>query len=99
MDVQLPVECTHGFCAGNAHGIVLEVLVDGSFRLNSTPVNVASLRATLRDVFAARPEKVLHVAGHRGARYQSVLSAMDEAKAAGVKVIALPPSDSYDARE
>lgn len=99
MDAQLPVECAHGACAGNSGTIVLEVLVDGSYRLNRTPVSAASLRTVLHDVFDTRPEKVLQVAGHRHAQYQSVLSAMDVAKTAGVKVISLPPSDSYDARE
>jgi len=94
MDVQLPVECTDGFCADGANGIVLEVLADGSFRLNRTPVSAALLPATLHKVFDSRPEKVLQVAGHRGARYQAVLTAMDVAKSAGVRVISLPSGDA-----
>jgi len=98
MEVQLPVECAGGACAADGTVIVLEVLADGSYRLNKTPVSATSLRATLHDVYAGRPDKVLQVAGHRGARYQAVISAMDIAKTAGVEVVSLPPSGSYDAR-
>jgi biopolymer transport protein ExbD len=99
MDVQLPVECARPVCAVNENSIVLEILADGGYRLNKTPVSATSLRATLRAVYAGRPDKVLQVAGHRGARYQAVLTAMDVAKSAGVTVLSLPPSDSYDARQ
>jgi len=98
MDAQLPVQCATGTCAGQGDAIVLEVLANGGYRLNSAPVPATSLRARLRDVYSDRPDKVLQVAGHRGARYQDVLSAMDIAKTAGVTVISLPPSDSYDPR-
>lgn len=97
MDAQLPVRCS-GNCVSSDETIVLEVLDDGSYQLNRAPVSATELLATLHDVYAGRPEKVIQVAGHRGARYQDVLSAMDVAKAAGVKVVSLPPSDSYDAR-
>jgi biopolymer transport protein ExbD len=99
MDAQLPAECSGIACPAEGDAIVLEVLADGNYRLNRTPVGATALLATLRSVYTGRPDKVLQVAGHRGARYQTVLSAMDVAKSAGVKVIALPPSDSYDARE
>ena len=99
MDVTLPIECAKGSCAADGDAIVLEVLADGSYRLNKSPVSAAALRTTLHGVYDGRPDKVLQVAGHRGARYQNVLSAMDIAKAAGVHVVSLPPSDSYDARE
>jgi biopolymer transport protein ExbD len=94
MDVQLPVPCT-GICAGGDHAIVLEVLGNGSFLLNRSSVNRAELLSTLRNVYANRPEKVIQVAGHRDASYQSVLAAMDVARSAGVKVVSIPPSSSY----
>jgi biopolymer transport protein ExbD len=96
MDAQLPVPCAAG-CQGDGHPIVLEVLANG-FLLNRQPVTAASLRETLRSVFAGRPEKVIQVAGHRDATYQAVLGAMDVARSAGVTVIAIPPSESYVAR-
>lgn len=96
MDAQLPVPCT-GACAGDGHPIVLEVLASG-FLLNRQPVTAANLRETLRSVFEGRPEKIIHIAGHREVSYQRVLGAMDEARSAGVTVIAIPPSESYGGR-
>ena len=96
MDAQLPVRCADTACAGGENTIMLEVLADGGYRLNRRPVATGALLGTLRAAYAGRPEKVIQVAGHRGARYQSVLAAMDIAKTAGVKVISLPPSDSYE---
>ena len=96
MDAQLPVPCGAG-CDGSGTPIVLEVLRNG-FLLNRQPVSAINLPETLRSVFAARPEKVIQVAGHRDATYQGVLNAMDVARSAGVTVIAIPPSESYGAR-
>jgi biopolymer transport protein ExbD len=94
MDAQLPEPCT-GACRGDDRQIVLEVLPGGLYRLNSRMVTEANLLSTLRSTYAGRPEKIIQVAGHRDVRYQTVLSAMDVAHSAGVKVIALPPGESY----
>jgi biopolymer transport protein TolR len=96
MDAQLPVPCA-GSCANDGRPIVLEVLASG-YLLNRQPVRAAALRETLRSVFDGRPEKIIQIAGHRDATYQSVLSAMDVARSAGVTVIAIPPSESYAAK-
>ncbi len=97
MDVQLPVPCT-SICAGDDRAIVLEVLGNGSFRLNRSSVSPADLLPMLRNVYANRPDKVIQVAGHREASYQAVLAAMDVARSAGVKVVSIPPSSSYSSR-
>jgi biopolymer transport protein ExbD len=94
MDVHLPIPCADA-CAGGEVPIVLEVLSSGAYRLNRTPVAASALFPTLFAAYAGRPDKVIHVAGHRGARYQAVLVAMDVARSAGVKVISIPPGDSY----
>jgi len=97
MDVQLPVPCAD-LCADDGRAIVLEVLGNGTFLLNSAAINTTELFPKLRSVYAARPEKVIQVAGHRDASYQSVLAAMDVARSAGVKVVSIPPSSSYSSR-
>lgn len=94
MDAQLPVTCAASDCASDGDAITLEVLADGSFRLNHTPVSATALLTTLRSVYDGRPNKIIQVVGHRDAHYQSVIAAMDVARSAGVKVIALPPSES-----
>lgn len=97
MDVQLPVPCGD-ICAGSDRVIVLEILAQGRYLLNRQAVAADELLPTLRRVYDGRPEKILQVAGHRGARYQDVLTGMDVARSAGVRVISIPPSDSYDTR-
>jgi biopolymer transport protein ExbD len=94
MDAVLPQPCT-GACAGHDASIVLEVLRDGSYRINRTPVAPGMLATTLRGILDPRPDKVIQVAGHRDVRYQDVLSAMDVARDAGARVISIPPSESY----
>lgn len=92
MDVQLPAPCT-GACRSKGTPIVLEVLPGRAYRLNQHPIRASDLPARLRAVYDGRPEKVIQIAGHRGARYQVVVDAMDDARTAGVRVIAIPPSE------
>jgi biopolymer transport protein TolR len=91
MDAQLPLPCL-GSCEADGVPIVLEVLRDGSYLLNRHPVAAAGLSSTLHGIFDRRPDKIIHVAGHRDASYQTVLTAMDVSRSAGVRVIALPAS-------
>jgi biopolymer transport protein TolR len=97
MDVTLPVPCT-GICEDDGQTIMLEVLADGSFLINTAPVRATDLPSTLRGIYAGRPTKIIQVAGHRNANYQAVLAAMDVARAAGVTVVSIPPSSSYSSR-
>jgi biopolymer transport protein ExbD len=94
IDAQLPVPCAGAACAGGPP-LVLEVLSGPAFRLNREPVPAAELARRLAAAYAGRPGKVLQVAGHPGATYQQVIAAMDVARGAGVRVIALPPRASY----
>ena len=89
MDVVLPEACATGCDGGDA--IVLEILPGPAYRLNGAPVPRASLRARLMSAYAGRPSKIIQVAGVRGVRYDDVMSAMDVAKSAGVKVIGIMP--------
>lgn len=94
MDVHLPTPCD-ARCEASSPAIVLEVRAGGAYYLNRAPIAPASLLDTLRAVYLGRPEQVIQIAGHPGTTYQSVLSAMDLARAAGVKVVALAPGTSY----
>jgi biopolymer transport protein ExbD len=94
MDVQLPEPCT-GACRGDSTSIVLEVLPDHIYHLNREPIAARELAARLRRVYEDRPVKIIQVAGHPGVRYQDVMDAMDLARGAGVRVIGIPPSESY----
>lgn len=73
--------------------IVLEVLADGSYEINSQPVSAGGLDARLREIYDPRPDKIIFVKGDPSIKYQEVVKAMDIARGAGVKVIGVPPKD------
>src|ERR1700712_5711236 len=85
IDASLPQPCV-GACAGG-DAIVLEVMPGPSYRLNHQPVASSELLAHLSGVYRDRPEKIIQIAGHPGVSYADVVSAMDIAKSAGVRVI------------
>ncbi len=94
LDAQLLGPCV-GACRAETAAIVLEVLPAHAFRLNRRPVESDRLYSTLEQLYHGRPDKVIQVAGYPGAVYQDVISAMDIARAAGVRVIGIPPRASY----
>jgi biopolymer transport protein ExbD len=93
LDAQLPAPCDGAACDRGELPLVLEVLPGPAYRLNGTAVAPDALGARLAAVYAARPTKVLTVAGHAGASYQQVIEAMDVARGAGVRVIGLAPRE------
>ena len=90
MDAQLPEPCAV-MCPGGPEPIVLEVLPGSRFLLNKYEVRANDLAARLRAVYDGRPDKIIHVVGRTGVRYEQVIDAMDVAKSAGVRVVAIPP--------
>jgi len=89
MDAQFPDPCAV-VCTGT-QPIVLEVLPGSRFLLNKYEVTANELAARLRAVFEGRPIKVLTVSGRRGVPYEQVINAMDVARSAGVRVLAIQP--------
>ncbi len=73
--------------------IVLEVLPNNVFKINTEPVEPARLAARLKEIYDPRPEKVIFVKGDEKVKYSEVIHAMDVARGAGVKVIGVPPKD------
>ena len=93
MDALLPEACA-GICESTAQ-IVLEVRPGPSYRINQHVVAAQDLASQLRDLYGARPEKIIQVAGYPGVRYDEVMSAMDIAKSAGVRVLSIAPQELY----
>jgi biopolymer transport protein TolR len=73
--------------------IVLEVLPNNVFKINTEPVPPARLAARLKEIYDPRPEKIIFVKGDEKVKYSEVIHAMDVARGAGVKVIGVPPKD------
>jgi len=92
MEAQLPLAGTDP-CTANCETIVLEVLPAGQFALNHASFGRGELSRRLHAAFDGRPTSVLFVKGSAGVLYQDVISAMDEARGAGVKVLAIATKD------
>jgi biopolymer transport protein TolR len=73
--------------------IVLEVLPEGAFKINTQPVAKADLQKKLKEIYDPRPDKIIFVKGDPAVKYSDVIAAMDAARGAGVKVIAMTPKD------
>jgi biopolymer transport protein TolR len=74
--------------------IVLEVCKDRTYSINKHPVEKDGLAAEIHKDYDARPDKIIFVKGCPEAKYQEVITAMDIARGAGVKVIGVPPKDT-----
>jgi biopolymer transport protein ExbD len=92
IDVQIPDPTPQPTTTTNPPDqIVLQVLPDGKFKVNSEEVPAANLATFLKDLYEPRPEKIIFVKGDPKVKYQEVVHAMDLARGAGVKVIGIPP--------
>jgi biopolymer transport protein ExbD len=88
VDAQLPDSAAHP--GPDAPAIVLEVGPGSTYRVNRQPVAPMGLHAHLEGIYRGRPDRTLLVRGDRAASYQEVITAMDVARGAGVRVIGLP---------
>jgi Biopolymer transport protein len=93
IDAVFPQPCA-GSCSGG-ESIVLEVRAGPEYRLNRQLILARELAERLSDVYRDRPEKVIQIAGHPGASYQDVVTAIDIAKQVGVRVVGIAPKSSY----
>lgn len=93
MEVVLP-EPSRSSCEVGCESIVLEVLLNREYALNRTRFDAPQLSARLRSAFAGRPMSILFVKADPRVRYQEVVWAMDAAKGAGVRVLAIDPEAS-----
>jgi biopolymer transport protein ExbD len=73
--------------------IVLEVLPNNVFRINTEPVAKAQLPRRLKEIYDPRPDKIIFVKGDPTVKYHEVIYAMDVARGAGVRVIGATPKD------
>jgi biopolymer transport protein ExbD len=92
IDVQLPDPTpTKDKPNAKPDQIVLEVLPGPTFAINTKAVDKDGLFARLKEIYDPRPEKILFFKGDPEVTYQDVIFAMDQARGAGVKVIAAVP--------
>ena len=91
IDVQLPIDKEDS--STPATPIVLEIDARGNMTLNTRAIAADRLEERLRELYAARPDKVLFVKASGEVIYQDVIYVMDAARGAGVEVLgAMLPS-------
>jgi biopolymer transport protein ExbD len=96
LDVQLPIESEEEATAPPLPPIVLEIAANGGYSLNTQPVTT-DLGARLKEVFGARPDKVLFVKADPRVQFSQVIAAWDIAMGAGVEVLGAVLPSSADA--
>lgn len=94
MDVQVPPPDTPQTPTPPSAQIVLELLADGSYAINSQPYPRDQLEAQLHAIYDPRPVKLMFVKAAPNRIYQDVIEAMDIARGAGVQVIGFTPKDA-----
>ena len=91
IDVQLPIDKEDNSTPSTP--IVLEIDAQGNMMLNTRAIAADGLEERLRELYAARPDKVLFVKASGEVIYQDVIQVMDAARGAGVEVLgAMLPS-------
>ncbi len=83
IDLQLPEETAGGPAVTP---IVLEVLPGPTYAVNGSKTGMFELPGVLERIYSGRPEKILYIKGDRTVRYQDVVTAIDIARGAGVRV-------------
>jgi biopolymer transport protein ExbD len=95
MDVQLPPKQEVHSSESNpsSNQIVLELLEDGSYAINSEAVALGNLDQRIHEIYDTRPAKLMFIktAGNRS--YGDVVAAMDIARGAGVQVVGFTPPE------
>ena len=86
IDIQLPVEKDEP-TVSEIPPIVLEMFPNGTFELNTKPIQRSQLAQELADVYVDRPDRVIFVKADGRISYGDVIFAMDIARGAGVEVI------------
>ena len=95
IDLQLPDPTPQATpSVANPDQIVLEIGPSMVMSINKQPVTKDGLASRMKEIYDARPSKVLFVKADGTNKYQDVIWAMDVARGAGVKVIGVPPKDA-----
>jgi biopolymer transport protein TolR len=69
--------------------VVVQVLADGSLKLNQQPVAWEMLQDRLREVFKFRADRVAFVRGENPVEFQTVAKVIDDMRAAGISSVGL----------
>jgi biopolymer transport protein ExbD len=88
LDVDLPSQTTANPAVVDRQ-IVVEYQADRELSINKQPVALAALESRLREIFAARRDKTLYIAGAGSLRYGDIVAVVDAGKGAGVERVGI----------
>ena len=91
LSVQIPPLETEAQLAQSVDQIVLELLGNNQYAINTQPVTAAQLRNRITEIYADGRRKVIFVKGPENVTYGEVVWAVDAARAAGIEVVGLVP--------
>jgi biopolymer transport protein ExbD len=94
LDIQVPPQETATKSNAQSNQIVLELLEDGGYAINTQPVPKDQLDTQIHAIFDSRPAKLMFVKSAGSRTYQDVIDAMDIARGAGVQVIGFTPAEA-----
>jgi biopolymer transport protein ExbD len=97
LEIQVPLEEQSQATTTPSTNIVLEILADGSYTINTQPVTKAALAARFREIYDPRPDKLLFLKIHNSRPYKDVIEVIDIARGAGVLVFGLAPPTAEEA--
>ena len=97
LEIQVPVEEQSQATTQPSTNIVLEIKPDGSYAINTQPVDAAGLTARFHEIYDVRPDKLLFLKVANNREYREVIDVIDVARGAGVKVFGLAPPTAEEA--
>ena len=86
-DIQLPIDDKSDKPPAENTNIIMEIDVGGLVKINTKQVQPAELEAFLRQIYEARPDKVIFIKASEKVPYGDVINFIDTARAAGVTVV------------
>jgi len=89
MMADLPQPATRGASDPPDTAIVIQVLADGSLRINQESVNWDGLGGRLEEIFGSRANRTAFVRGDGALEFQVVARVIDVMRAAGVSSVGL----------
>jgi biopolymer transport protein ExbD len=90
LDINLPAETQNATQPTDTISqIMLEYTADRHLSVNHQDVTIPNLEGMLRDIYAARTNKTLFIAGAGTLRYGEIVEVIDAARAAGVERVGI----------
>src|SRR5216683_429703 len=84
MKAEIPQPSTDEQPKAEPDAVVVQVLADGSLKVNQQPVAWQMLRGRLQEIFKSRADRVAFVRGEDLVEFQAVAKVIDDMHAAGI---------------